>query len=210
MPGKEISLELRSVIIALSKTGSFSHHGIANIVRRNRSTISKIITRYKTHGTLSSAPRIGRPPKISARDKRRLLYVGIRNRFSTATQVLDQADLSGTITPSRANQLFKMEGLSAHRPRKKPFLSQIHRKRRLAWALLLRDWDVEQWRQHIFTDELTIETGKPDGSILVRRRPGEAYNEDCLRSTFKSGRSTSTSNHWGAIHHTSQSELVCL
>jgi hypothetical protein len=101
-----------------------------------------------------------------------------------------------------------MEGLSAQRPRKKPFLSQIHWQRRLAWAVVRKDWDVETWRKYIFTDESTFETGKPDGSILVRCRIGKAYHNDCLLLTFKSGRSTS--NHWGGIHYSGRSELVCL
>ena len=90
----------------------------------------------------------------------------------------------------------------------KPFLSKKHKQRRLEWAKERKDWAVEKWREFIFTDESTFETGKPDGSLLVRRRPGEAYNPDCIRPTFKSGRSTS--NHWGGIHFTGQSALHCL
>ena len=90
----------------------------------------------------------------------------------------------------------------------KPYLSAKHRARRMEWALERKDWGMEEWREFIFTDESTFETGKPDGAILVRRREGEAYNDNCIRPTFKSGRSTT--NHWGAIHFTGQSPLHCL
>ena len=90
----------------------------------------------------------------------------------------------------------------------KPFLSTKHRERRLEWALERKDWGTEEWCEFIFTDESSFETGKPDGAILVRRREGEAYNENCIRPTFKSGRSTT--NHWGAMHFTGQSPLHCL
>ena len=208
MPGSDTSLELRAIIVSLSKVKSFTQRAIARIVCRTPSTVSKILSRYKTLGTLSSAPHPGRPPKVSPRDKRHLLHISLHERFRSATQVLDSANLSGQITPSRANQIFRKAGLFARRPRMKPFLSDVHRERRLAWAMGRKDWGVETWRDHIFTDESTFETGKPDGSILVRRRPGEAYNENCIRPTFKSG--CSTSNHWGGIHYSGRSELICL
>ena len=153
--------------------------------------------------TLSSIPRPGGPPKVSPRDKRRLIRTCIRNRFLSATQILDKATMSGVVSPSHANHLFRMEGLSARRPRKKPYLCLRHRRARLAWAQAHKDWDLEQWRNCIFDVESTFETGRPDGAILVRRRPGEAFNPDCIRPTLKSGRSTS--NHWGGIHYTGRS-----
>jgi hypothetical protein len=78
----------------------------------------------------------------------------------------------------------------------------------LAWATAQKDWDLEKWQHHIFTDESTFKTGKLDSSILVHCCPGEAYNDECICPTFKS--SHRTSNHWGAIHYTGCSELVCL
>ena len=208
MPGTNTSSEVRAIIVQLSESGSLSVKDIASTVRRHRSTVSRIISKHKTLGTLSSRPRLGRPKNLTPRDKRRLVRTCIRNRFLSATQLLDKADMSGTVTPSRANQVLRMEGLSARCPRKKPYLSPRHRRGRLAWVMNHKDWDTEKWRQCIFADESTFETGKPDGSILVRRHPGEAYNADCIRPTFKSGRTTS--NHWGGIHFTGRSELQCL
>ena len=208
MPGSDTSLELRATIVSLSKVKSFTQRAIARIVRHTPSTVSKILSCYKTLRTLSSASCPGHPPRVSPRDKRHFLHISLHERFRSATQVLDSANLSGQITPSHANQIFRKAGLFAHRPRMKPFLSDVHRERRLAWAMGSKDWGLETWRDHIFTNKSTFETSKPDGSILVRRSSGEAYNEDCIRPTFKSGRSTS--NHWGGIHYSGRSELICL
>ena len=208
MPGTDTSSEVRAIILQLAKSNSLSQTDIASTVRRHPSTVSKIISRYKISGDLSSSPRSSRPPKVSPRDKRQLVRTCIRDRFLSATQILDKASLSSSISPSRANQLLGMEGLSARWPRKKPYLSPKHRRGRLTWAMQHKDWDLEKWQTCIFGDESTFETGKPDGSILVRRRPGEAHNPECLRPTFKSGRTTS--NHWGGIHFAGRSELQCL
>lgn len=71
-----------------------------------------------------------------------------------------------------------------------------------------KDCTLEVWKKYIFIDKSTFEMGKFDGSIMVHCRPREAYKEDCLLPTFKSG--LSTSNHWGAIEYNAHSELVCL
>jgi len=42
----------------------------------------------------------------------------------------------------------------------------------------------------------------------VRRKPGEEFNKECIRPTFKSGRTSS--NNWGGIHYYGRLELVCL
>jgi len=51
--GKQTSIELRAIIIALSKAG-FPNFRVASIPKRNASTISKVIIRYIKLGTLSS------------------------------------------------------------------------------------------------------------------------------------------------------------
>ena len=107
MPGSDTSLELCVIIISLSKAKSFTQQAIARIsVHRTPSTVSKILSRYKTLGTLSSAPCPGRLPKVSLRDKQHLLCISLHEQFCSATQVLDSANLSGQITPSCANQIF--------------------------------------------------------------------------------------------------------
>ena len=71
MPGSDTSLELRAIFVSLSKTdsSSFTHQEISSIVCRDRSTISEILSHYKTHRTLSSTSCPGRPPKDSPRDQ---------------------------------------------------------------------------------------------------------------------------------------------
>ena len=210
MTGSNTSDETRLVVLRLASSGSLTQKEITATVRRHPSTISKIISRYKTSGAISSASCPGCPATFSPRDERHLIRTSICNRFQSSTQLLDTADLSGEITPSQANQLLRSAGLNARHPKMKPSLSKKHKQRRLAWAQKREDWAVEKWCEFIFTDESTFETGKPDGSLLVRCCIGEAYHwhSDCIRPTFKSGRSTS--NHWGGIHYTRQSALHCL
>ena len=43
---------------------------------------------------------------------------------------------------------------------KKPFLSDVHRRRRLKFALQHRNWTFEEWKKVIWTDESTFKIGK--------------------------------------------------
>ena len=56
---------------------------------------------------------------------------------------------------------------------------------RLNWAKRHEKWNEEDWRKVIFSDESKFNLHGPDGRDYVRRRSGEAFHPDCLRSTVK-------------------------
>lgn len=47
---------------------------------------------------------------------------------------------------------------------------------------------MPEWGSIIWSDESSIEIGKSSRRELIWRKPGERYNLDCIRPTFKSGR----------------------
>lgn len=47
-----------------------------------------------------------------------------------------------------------------------------------------------EWDRVIWTDEASFEVGKNSGRVRCWRRPDEAFAPQCLRPTFKSGRSS--------------------
>jgi len=77
--GKETSIELRTIIVALSKAG-FPNFKVASILTRDPSTISRVITRYIKLGTLSHHP--GRKSALNNRERRHLVSSALRDRFA--------------------------------------------------------------------------------------------------------------------------------
>ncbi|KAG1468005.1 hypothetical protein G6F56_004086 [Rhizopus delemar] len=69
--------------------------------------------------------------------------------------------------------------------------------RRLKFAKEHAHWDVDMWKKVIWTDGISFEIGKQNGTIRVWRRVGEAYKKECLAGTHRSGRSSVMV--WGAI-----------
>jgi hypothetical protein len=87
-------------------------------------------------------------------------------------------------------QALKDYGLQSRIACKKPFLSQVHKEKRLAFAKSHVNWTVEQWKNVIWTDEATFEIGKKFRQIWVWRSTQETYEPDYLVPSFKSCRTS--------------------
>jgi len=68
-------------------------------------------------------------------------------------------------------------------------------------------WTIDQWKQVIWTDESSFESGK-SGQLRVWRTADEEFNQECTGSTHKSGRTSVMV--WGAIAYDQKSELVVM
>ena len=75
-------------------------------------------------------------------------------------------------------------GLKGCKPQKKPFLTETHRIKRLAWAKEHQHWTVEQWANVIFSDESNF-TQNHCGQSHVRQRTGEEFKPECILPTVK-------------------------
>jgi DDE superfamily endonuclease/Transposase len=96
----------------------------------------------------------------------------------------------------------------AFRPRRKPYLTDAHKKERLRWARIHKNWGLEDWALVCFSDESTFEIGIDTTSPWVRRKKGTAYESRNLKPTFKSGRSSV--GIWGSISLSKKGPLVIL
>ncbi|KAF4630689.1 hypothetical protein G7Y89_g7443 [Cudoniella acicularis] len=100
----------------------------------------------------------------------------------------------------------------------RPFISRAQGKRRLAFAREHQWWGTSDyaahrddgkqggdWRKVIWSDEATFDTGK-DGRVWVTRRVDEKCCPDCIKSIYRSGRSSVMI--WGALGWDYKSPLV--
>ncbi|CAH7673158.1 hypothetical protein PPACK8108_LOCUS8032, partial [Phakopsora pachyrhizi] len=60
----------------------------------------------------------------------------------------------------------------------------------------------------IWTDESSFKIGKKSHQVLVWRRVGEKFNEDCIESTFQSGQSSMMI--WGCFQGLKMGPMVIL
>ena len=73
------------------------------------------------------------------------------------------------------------------RSRQKPRLTRRHKKTRLEFATLHKNWTATQWSRVIFSDESRFLIHRSDGRAYVRRMVGKALNMNCVQSTVKHG-----------------------
>jgi transposase len=100
----------------------------------------------------------------------------------------------------------KDSGLQSRIDRKKPFLSQVYKEKRLAFAKSHVNWTVQQWKNVIWTDEATFEIGKKFRQIRVWCSTKETYELDCFVPSFKNGRTSVMI--WGAFYNNLRSSLA--
>jgi transposase len=198
--GKENTTPQLCALIYSKHQEGMTTGDIATFVNAHPQTIQRIIKNYNERGHHDDAPRTGRPHKL---DERALRHIKIslegnrRQCLSNLTSDINNA-LTSPVHPDTVHRTIHTQlGMNACVAAKKPFLKPIHKKERLFWARTYRNWEQEDWKHIIWTDEASVELEKGSSVVWVWRRPGERYLDKCLTPTFKSGRQSLMI--WGCI-----------
>lgn len=156
----------------------------------------------------SQKGRTGRPPKLSPRDVRRLIFEAGRS-WDTRRMSLTALAADVEIEASRNTIKKALASVGYHRcvACRRPFINKKQQKQRLQWAKDHIKWNGEVWYRVIWTDECIFESGRR-GRIWITRRAGERWHDDCVQSIYRSGRSSFMV--WGAIGWNYKSPLVFL
>ena len=164
-----------------------------------KSTIISIIRRVRNHPSdpFRKAIRTGRPPKLDARAKRRLVWFMANHPFEIIISLSTPSKLGYRMHINTTRRYLTKNHYYAFRPRKKPYLRPHHKTVRLRWARIYKDLELSDWALVGFSDELTFELGINTSPPWARRKIGEACESKNLKPTFKLGRSSG--GIWGEI-----------
>jgi transposase len=161
----ELSEGLRGEIIGMCKVKT-SFAEIGRILQVNESTARKIWNRYQETGSYVSAPRSGRPPKLTDLELRHIVR-HVRHDRDTRRQPLAEITevLNINISTKTIQRRFEEIGLGHYIERKKPYLSNKQKTTRLEFAQKHIHWGIEEWRRVIWTDEMQIQTDANEGQV---------------------------------------------
>jgi hypothetical protein len=189
---KELSPTHRAKIWTLHEEG-YNPSEIHARTGTPRSTINGVIARQilNPDPSFESRPRSGQPKKISQRGTRALVRRAISEPRTT---------LKALSTPSKSGKqlhfhtvvtVLKSFGKAKRRPRKKPFLTELHKKKRRIYCRAKKAIGRDN-RKVCWSDEVTFKVGEDLETFWVTRGPGrdEEYASQNLRPTFKSRRTT--------------------
>lgn len=133
-------------IRAIAKKLKRSHFGVANVIKLGENYGKKI--------------RSGRPPIITARQKREIIREASSNKLS-ASEIRRKLELN--VSTRRVRQiLHESDNFIWKKSKGKPALKQRHKNARLEFALSHLSW-TDQWRKVIFSDEKKFTLDGPDG-----------------------------------------------
>lgn len=180
------STEQRHRIIVLHEEG-YSFTEIAKRVKCHRTTVSRVIEKYQKTGSVVDRQRPGRPRKSTVRQDRALLRISKADRRLTSTRLtrIWRETCDTKVCTSTVRRRLLANGLRGCTARRKPLLTDDHRKRRLAWAKKYAKWTAEQWGKVIFSDESNFYLTGNQCNKYVRRFPGEEFKPYCLNLSVK-------------------------
>ncbi|MBW0463510.1 hypothetical protein O181_003225 [Austropuccinia psidii MF-1] len=194
---------MRGMIIGMRKGGA-SIRVISNQLGVPSTTVFDTIKQYEETGQLTNQPIPGRPKKLGERDMRQLSRVLHQHRRANLDSIrnLITVDVSASTLRKAIHSLGKKSCIAV----KKPYLSERHMQRRLAFAQEHAHWTVDDWRRVIWTDESLFELGKRSTQVQVWRTPQEKYDLESLTVNHRSGRRSVMI--WGAFCSLFQSQII--
>ena len=132
---KNISFNLRQLVIFHREKGK-SYRQIAAILDLKKSTVADIVNRYKNEDRIESLPQSGRRKIINEREKRKIIRKVKENpRLSASTLAAEFREESGkNVSTQTVRRLLKEDGYNGRVAIKKPYISEINRKKRLTFA----------------------------------------------------------------------------
>lgn len=121
-------------------------------------SIYGIIKRYRVQKSAKSSPRVGRPPSISIRDKRRIFQLIRDDPFISNLQLIERATLGCSVRT--LSRFLKDEGIQHTEALRRPKLTPEIAQSRLEFARQYLRESPAFWRRWIFSDETTIARGE--------------------------------------------------
>lgn len=185
---KEISFAKREQVVQLHKGGK-TFRQISKELKISLCAIHNILKKKKETGVVDNKPRSGRPRKLTMRERRRVVKNALKNPKVSATMLAANIEsVSGkVVTPQTVRNVLHDAGIKGRRPRKKPYISEVNRKKRLEFAKNYKGKTLDFWKNVIFSDESKFEIFKPKHVLTIWRKKNAAMEPQNILKTVKHG-----------------------
>ena len=173
---KELSEGLRSRIVDLCKAGK-GYKTISKSLDVHKSTVRKIVYKWRQFSTVASLPRSGRPVKMTPRAQRRILNEVKKNPRVSAKDLqksLEHANIS--VDTSTIRKTLNKNGFHGRTPRRKPLLSGKNIAARLKFAKEHLDVPQHYCQNILWTDETKTELFGRNTQRYVWRKKAQHTN----------------------------------
>ena len=162
--------------------GGQSVHSAAKKYGIRKSTAQDIWTKWKKKGSTENLPRTGCPKKTTERMERSIIRESLASRRKLFCEIANAA--SPRISTSTIWNILRRKGYHCRVAKKLLYLTQAHKRARLAWAQICKAFTVRNWRKKIWSDKCYLYLGDNCGRIFVTQCPGEEFHDDCCVAKF--------------------------
>ena len=184
MARDKFGLELRKRILCDYSDG-ISQKDISEKYEIHKSSVSRIISKFKKSGDISVTHRGGRPRSTSHRTDNLMIQQAKKDPFTTSSKIA--ASIQVPISTRTIRRRLVEASLRAHRPAKKPLISKRNLKKRLKFAKEHLNWSEKKWRTVLFSDESKFNIIGSDGMCYVRRPVNKRLQARYCKKTVKHG-----------------------
>ena len=182
---KDTSSAQVKLVLSLLDSGHTGYQ-ISSQTGLSTATISRICSRHCSNLPKASG---GRPSKLSENDIWHAVRLIGSGKAENAVQVAKslQEITNQSLSPQTVRNQIKEMGMKAVVKKKRPLLSQRHRRERLDFAISHKDWTVEDWKHVVWSDETKINCLGSDGRKWAWKKAGEGLSDRTVAGTVKFG-----------------------
>ncbi|XP_017754886.1 PREDICTED: uncharacterized protein LOC108547048 [Eufriesea mexicana] len=175
--GKNTSFDLRQLII-FHRGKAKSYRDISSLLKISKSTVADIVRRFEDEDRIDFIPQTGRPAALTAREKRGMVRkIKANPRSSVPKLAAEHYEETGTrVHPETIRRTLRQHGYNDRVCRKKPFINEAKRKKRVFFAREFISKEESWWDNVTFADESKFNIHNSDGRRMVWRKANKEFH----------------------------------
>lgn len=190
--GKQTSDFDKGRIISYLEAGKSGRY-IARKLGRGHAAIAVFIKKFKATRVVHRKKGSGRPRVTTKREDRAIVRTMLPNRRVSTRKIIQ--DLGLHVSMRTVRRRMNAKGYHGVFERKKNYVSDRNRIKRVRWARAHKDWTYQDWKKVLWSDESPY-TFRYQGKCRVWARKGERLKPQCMKGTVKHGGKI---NVWGCF-----------
>ena len=185
---KQLTEDLKKIIVALALKGK-SLREIGETVGKTHSTVQYIVNKFKYQGSWKNLKRKSKDKKLNEWNERYILQQIRRDPRLSVPKLhsLVQDTTGKEMSHQTIRRVLWENGYHGRFPRKKPYISETNRVKRLLFANEHISKEQDYWDRVIWSDETKINLFCSDGGSRVWRKPNTDYRKENTIPTVKHG-----------------------
>ena len=166
----------------------------------SQSTVSRLARTLPENVQADLRSKGGRPARITPTTKRLMVRRITNGELDNAVQVQKYLndELNIKLSVNRVREILREEGLTAVHKKKKPKLTEKHRRLRREFVEKYRHWTVDDWKRVLWTDETKINRHGSDGTLWTWKNTRVGDQARLVEETLKHGGGSIVI--WGCMH----------